>query len=143
MSVMVEPRHIARVMGLRGKIESLDDLAAAVQAGLPKSSLATALAKVFRSSGEASSLMKRVVPPATFHRRGKLLKQDESEQTERLARVIATAQFVWDDDEEARLFLTTPNRTLRGSRPIDIALTELGARRVEQVLWSLFYGLPA
>jgi len=32
---------------------------------------------------------------------------------------------------------------LGGKRPIEVALTELGARRVETLLWSLFHGVAA
>jgi putative toxin-antitoxin system antitoxin component (TIGR02293 family) len=87
--------------------------------------------------------MNRVVPPATLHRRGARLKPHESERVERLARVVATALHVWGDEADARAFLTTEHALLKGRRPIDVALSELGARRVEQLLWSLFHGLPA
>ena len=58
---------------------------------------------------------------------------------ERLARVIATAEQVWDDVDDARAFLSTGHAMLGGKRPIEVALTELGARRVENLLWSLFH----
>jgi uncharacterized protein (DUF2384 family) len=32
---------------------------------------------------------------------------------------------------------------LDGRTPLDVAMTELGARRVEELLWKLFYGVPA
>jgi uncharacterized protein (DUF2384 family) len=32
---------------------------------------------------------------------------------------------------------------LEGRTPLEVAFTELGARRVEELLWKLFYGLPA
>jgi Protein of unknown function (DUF2384) len=40
----------------------------------------------------------------------------------------------------AQRFLTTTHGQLEGQRPIDIALTELGARRVEELLWKLYHG---
>jgi putative toxin-antitoxin system antitoxin component (TIGR02293 family) len=79
---------------------------------------------------------------ATYKRQRDLLKLEESEHTERLARVIATAEYVWDNEEKSRRFLTTPNPALGGLRPIDTAYTELGARQVEELLWQIFYGLP-
>jgi putative toxin-antitoxin system antitoxin component (TIGR02293 family) len=87
-------------------------------------------------------LIYRIVPEATYKRRRDLLKLEESEHTERLARVIATAEYVWDNEEESRRFLTTPNPALGGLRPIDATYTELGARQVEELLWQIFYGLP-
>jgi putative toxin-antitoxin system antitoxin component (TIGR02293 family) len=91
---------------------------------------------------DPASLMNRVVPGATFRRRA-TLSHDESERSERLARVVATAQYVFDDERDARLFLSTPHPELEGARPLDLALREIGARRVEEVLARLFYGLPA
>ncbi len=32
---------------------------------------------------------------------------------------------------------------LEGRPPVSVALSELGARRVEDLLWGLYYGLPA
>lgn len=65
------------------------------------------------------------------------------ERVERLARVIATAEHVWDSVDDAQAFLFTSSAVLGGKRPIDAALTERGARRVENLLWSLFHGVAA
>jgi putative toxin-antitoxin system antitoxin component (TIGR02293 family) len=96
-----------------------------------------------RSAEERRALLSRIVPEATFKRRRERLSPDESEKTERLARVVATAQYVWDSDDDAREFLNAPHPMLEGRTPLDVAFTELGARRVEELLWKLFYGLPA
>ena len=65
------------------------------------------------------------------------------ERVERLARVIATAEHVWDSADDARAFLSTGHAMLGGKRTIEVALTELGASRVENLLWSLFHGVAA
>jgi len=70
-------------------------------------------------------------------------RSQESERTERLARVVATADYVWDDTDAARRFLHEPHPMLEGRAPLDLALSELGARRVEDLLWRLFHGFPA
>lgn len=70
------------------------------------------------------------------------MKQRDNEFTERVARVIATAERVWDDRDGARRFLLTPNANFEGERPIDMARSESGARRVEELLWQIFHGLP-
>lgn len=140
---MVSPARIAEVMGLRRKVRSLAELCAVVREGLPKSALKASLARVFPEGREQADILYRVIPEATYKRRRDHLKAEESERTERLARVIATAQYVWDDDAEARRFLTTAHPELESQRPIDVALTELGARRVEELLWKLFYGIAA
>jgi putative toxin-antitoxin system antitoxin component (TIGR02293 family) len=98
---------------------------------------------VYGNSPDAAALMQRVIPAATFHRRGEELKPQEGERVERLARVIATAEYVWNSADDARVFLSGPHAMLGGKRPIEVALTELGARRVENLLWSLFHGVAA
>ena len=43
--------------------------------------------------------------------------------------MIAIAEHVWDSVDDARAFLSTGHAMLGGKRPIEVALTELGARR--------------
>ena len=142
-TAVVEPNEIARVLGLSGPVTSIEQLDRGVEAGLPKASLNAVARHVYGSSADAAALMQRVIPSATFHRRGDVLKPQEGERVERLARVIATADQVWDSVEDARAFLSTGHAMLGGRRPIEVALTELGARRVETLLWSLFHGVAA
>ena len=143
MTAMVSPFRIAQVMGLKRKVHSLGELAAVVSAGLPKSALNASVARVYPAGPERTEMLYRIIPQATYKRRRDHLKSEESERTERLARVIATAEYVWDDRKEAQRFLTTPHAQLSGRRPIEVALSELGARRVEELLWKLYYGLAA
>jgi putative toxin-antitoxin system antitoxin component (TIGR02293 family) len=140
-AIVVEPGRIARVLGLRRKVTTVEQLEQQVEAGLPKASLGAVAHHVYGTSPDAAALMQRVIPPATFHRRGEGLKAQEGERVERLARVIATAELVWDSTDDARAFLSTGHAMLGGRRPIEVALTELGARRVENLLWSLFHGV--
>ena len=139
----VQPGKIAQVLGLRRKVTSVEQLEQQIEAGLPKASLGVVARHVYGSSPDAVALMQRVIPAATFHRRGDELKPQEGERVERLARVIATAEHVWDSVDDARTFLATEHPMLEGKRPIEVALTELGARRVENLLWSLFHGVAA
>lgn len=139
----VEPARIAQVLGLHRSVKSMAQLDGKVCAGLPKSALGAVARHVYGSSPDAVALMHQVIPAATFHRRGDELKPQESERVERLARVIATAEQVWDSEDDARAFLSTGHAMLGGKRPIEVALTELGARRVETLLWSLFHGVAA
>ena len=139
----VQPSKISQVLGLSPDLTSIEQLDQQVEAGLPKASLVTVARHVYGSSPDAAALMQRVIPSTTFHRRGADLKPQEGERVERLARVIATAEHVWDDALDARTFLSTGHAMLGGRRPIEVALTELGARRVENLLWSLFHGVAA
>ena len=72
--------------------------------------------------------MYRIVSEATYKRRTRLTAA-ESERTERLARVIASAELVWDDRAAAKDWLLTPHPELNGKKPLDAAMSELGAAR--------------
>jgi putative toxin-antitoxin system antitoxin component (TIGR02293 family) len=139
---MIAADKIAEVLTLPRPVATLAELSAAVARGLPKSALRSCVQRVATSPQERRHLMHRIVPEATYKRRRHHLKLEESERTERLARVIATAEYVWDDPDDARRFLTTPHPALGGRRPIDAAYTELGAREAEELLWQIYHGLP-
>ncbi len=143
---MVDVDRITEVMGgitvLGCAISSIEDLAQAVASGLPKLALRVTVRRASNGSREAGELVYRIVPEATYKRRIRLTPA-ESERTERLARVIATAEFVWDDQKAAQRWLHTPHPELSGRTPLDTALTELGARQVEDLLDKIFYGLAA
>jgi len=143
---MMQPNSVADVMGgpsiLGNSVHSVQDLEAAVVTGLPKRALRLTLARGCASAQQARTLLYRVVPEATYKRRVRLTPA-ESERTERLARVISSAEYVWDSRNEARAWLTRPHPELENRPPLEAALTELGARRAEELLDRLFYGIPA
>ena len=140
---MITARKIADVMGLKKPVRTLHELTEIVSRGLPKSALRHCVARVVSSPKEQREVMCRIVPAATYKRREQNLKPEESEKTERLARVIATAEHIWGDAEEVKRFLARPHPELNGKTPLEASHAELGARQVEELLWKLFYGLPA
>lgn len=140
---LVMPEHIAAVMALVPEPHSYAELDEQVSRGLPKAALKAGVARMGRNADERRELLHRVVPEATWKRRRDRLSATESEKTERLARVFATARYVWDSDEDALAFLHAPHAMLGGRAPLDVAMTELGARRIEALLWRLFYGIAA
>ena len=143
---MVQAESIADVMGgkaiLGRRVRSISELEKTVSLGLPKRALRLTVERVYCSAGEARRAMFRIVPEATFKRRTRL-SHAESERTERLARVIAAAEHVWNDRDDAREWLTKPHPELGMRTPMESARTELGARRVEELLDRLFYGITA
>ena len=143
----MEPQHIQEILGghrVLGKpVRSLLELNDAVERGLPKATLRNVARRVYSDAAEQRAMMHRVVPEATYKRRRDLLSPAESGRTERLARVVAMAEDVWQDRERARRFLTTPHPEIGGKTPVDAALTELGARLAEEVMSRIVYGLPA
>jgi putative toxin-antitoxin system antitoxin component (TIGR02293 family) len=144
---MVEPRHIGEVLGgrrvLHRSISSLRELSDAVERGLPKATLRNVARRIFSSPSEQRTVMRRIVPEGTYKRRRDRLSTVESERTERIARVVAMAEDVWQDRDEARHFLTRAHPELGGKTPLDATLTELGARQAEEVMVRILYGLPA
>jgi len=144
---MIAANHIARVLGgrqiLGRRVASIAALNDAVSQGFPKAALRQIAGRIFASKADQKQLMYRIVPEATFKRRRDRLSAAESERAERMARVVATAEYTWDDRDGARRFLTTPHPALGGKSPVDAALTELGARQVEEILAQIFHGLPA
>ena len=139
---MIAPHAIAAILGLSKKISTVSELDSAVAAGLPKRSLEQLSARLYSDRKAASDFKFGVVPPATWKRRGKFLSVSESERTERQARVLAAAEFVWDDRGLAQEWMNKPHPELTNVSPLATARTELGARRVEDLLDKLFYGLP-
>jgi len=126
---------------LRRTIRTWPDLEGAVRAGLPKRSLQLVARRAVEPGASITAFVYSVVPPATFKRRSRL-SAEESERTERLARVVALAETLWDEPLAARAFLNRPHPLLNGRTPLDVARTELGARRVEQLLYDVEHGLP-
>ena len=139
---MISPESIAEILGLGASVRTVGELELAVSEGLPKRALERLSARLYEDRRSASAYKFKVVPQATWKRRSKRLSVDESEKTERLARVLAAAEYVWDDRERAREWMSKPHRELNGQTPLEVARTELGARRVEDLLDKLYFGLP-
>jgi putative toxin-antitoxin system antitoxin component (TIGR02293 family) len=137
---------LASAAGLLGiHADSISELDRVVQRGLPKASLER-LYRYLHLSGRSmawSEFQQMIVPRATWKRREKLLSAPESAKIERLARVAAMTIQAWDGSSgDAREWLWTPHPELDNRPPVLVAMTEIGARRVEQVLASITYGLP-
>jgi putative toxin-antitoxin system antitoxin component (TIGR02293 family) len=136
---------VADILGgstvLRTRVRSWSDLDRLVRAGLPKRSLQLVAQRVVPPGTPASALVYAIVPSATFKRRTRL-SPDESARTERLARVIALAETVCGDAEAARDFLNRRHPLLDHETPLAVAHTELGARRVEHLLYAVEHGFP-
>ena len=127
---------------LREKILTVADLERLVGKGLPFA----ALKYVIRHfpPRQKQRVQQIVVPRSTLQRRegeGRL-RPVESERLERVARLATLAEQVWESPEEAQRFLTSPHPQLENQIPLDLAATDLGTRRVENLLWKLEYSLP-
>lgn len=136
---VVEAR--ARKAGLRSALFPFM-IEKAVEQGLPRAALrhvAEWLAGDDRA--RVASLEWGVVPKTTLERRATQLSPQESERTERVARLFVHALRALGSEAEARAFMTTTHPLLDGRSPLDACRTDLGTRRVEQILKALEYGL--
>jgi putative toxin-antitoxin system antitoxin component (TIGR02293 family) len=144
--MVVDASRIADILGgtrvLHRKITSIADLEQAVIDGLPIRSLDETAEYVAANSRGVSAIKDRLVPRATRSRRDRL-KPAESEKVERLARLMALAELVWEHENDARAFMNEGHPAFEGRTPVEMAETELGARRVEELLMKLEYSLPA
>ncbi|MCH8812358.1 MAG: DUF2384 domain-containing protein [Gemmatimonadetes bacterium] len=120
----------------------LEKVRKAVEAGLPVEAVKELQVELKRLGvRRPAEYVDSIVSRATLQRRDRL-KPAEGEQLVRVASVLATAEDVWGDTEDAAEFLTSPHPMLGGGVPIDLALSEIGARQVEHILLSLDLGLP-
>ena len=141
--VLVTPEKIASVMALVPIPHSFAELDEMVAKGLPKGALKASVDHICVSAEDRKQLLYRIIPEATYKRRRESLSAEESGRAERLARIFATAEYVWNSEQDARSFLITPHSMLQGRSPLDVSMTELGARRVEELLWRLYFGIAA
>ncbi|MGI9115686.1 MAG: toxin-antitoxin system antitoxin subunit [Chthoniobacterales bacterium] len=80
---------------------------------------------------------------ATLHRRKREGKIDgnEAERLVRYERLLQQAQSVFGGRAEAREWLTHQQPGLGGAVPVQFAVTELGAREVENLLGRIEYSV--
>ncbi len=117
-------------------------LAELVREGLPVEALFLLAKRLELRQAEISE--KIGIPQRTLTRRlarHARLTAAESDRTVRLARVFATAAETLGTEEKAAQWLKTPNRALRGGRPLDQLDTDPGVREVEDVLGRISYGV--
>lgn len=76
------------------------------------------------------------ISKATLHRRKAAgrLEPEESDRVVRFARLMGKAVEVFESEEAARGWLSSPQYGLGGETPLEYADTELGAREVQNLL---------
>ena len=85
------------------------------------------------------------IPPATFYRR-KRARRFSKHETDRLMRFALLWWLACDDfenEDDAREWLKSPQFGLNGAIPLEYAITEVGAREVENLLHRIEYGVLA
>jgi len=114
----------------------------AVEHGLPRRALRHVAEHLAGGDkAKVATLEWAIVPKTTLERRITHLSPQESERTERLARLFVYATRALGTPDEAREFMLTAHPMLDGRSPFDATKTDLGTRRTEHVLHALEYGL--
>jgi putative toxin-antitoxin system antitoxin component (TIGR02293 family) len=139
---MIAPGAIAKILGIQDEVRTVADLDGAVSRGLSEQSVVRVVSRIALNDKGARALRDQVVPSDTWKRTKGHLSVHASERAERLARVMASAEYTWDDADQARVWMNQPHSELGGPTPLAAATIELGALTVETVLDKLFYGLP-
>src|ERR1700677_2866107 len=117
-------------------------LAELVREGLPVRSLFLLAQRLDLRQAEISEEIG--IPQRTLTRRmtqDSRLTPAESDRTVRLAQVYSNAAETLGSGDKAAAWLKTPNRALRGGRPLDQMDTDPGVREVEDILGRIAYGV--
>src|SRR5687768_15438583 len=99
MNISIE--RVVLILGatLGAKITSLRDLRRRVEEGLPVESLDLVARHIATNDGEVGEIKHAIVPQRTLARRPRLTL--ESKRVERLARLTALAEYVWENEGHA------------------------------------------
>jgi putative toxin-antitoxin system antitoxin component (TIGR02293 family) len=86
-----------------------------------------------------------VLPRKTLANRRKIgsLTPEQSDRLLRVARVVATAEETFGNQQKAGTWLRRPTSALAGERPLDLLDTDEGAREVETLLGRIAHGIAA
>jgi putative toxin-antitoxin system antitoxin component (TIGR02293 family) len=121
-----------------------NDLALAdrVEAGVP----ASAVESLVGHGVPEPFVFKTIVPRRTYQRRRERdepLSAEESDRAERVARMLALATIVFDDEERAARWLAAPKHQFDDRAPFALLRTKIGADVVERALLQSYFGLAA
>ena len=125
----------------------VDDLARAAEANLPFArAKPEALASLSRHGYSDEEIWRLVVPRRTLARRqaaDEPLTVEETDRALRLERIAVHAERVFGDPAKAYRWLRKPKRGLNSATPVDFLASEAGARKIEEWLYRIEYGMAA
>lgn len=130
----------ARRVGIN--VKNTVDLIERINSGLPYRTFEKLRSEIGLSSKELAKIVR--IAPRTLTRRktAKKFQPDESDRILRASRVYDQTLLLFDGDrEEARTWLTSARRTFNGSSALEFAMTEVGAREVEDLIGRLERGV--
>ena len=124
------------------KIRCGEELASLVEKRLP----ATAVKALVRGGLSDAEVYQLILPRRTLaHRIAKhqRLSRDESDKAVRVARITAMAEQVFGEPARAWRWLRKPESRFEGKTPVEMLVTEAGARLVEEIIVQIDYGMFA
>ncbi|WP_400190891.1 antitoxin Xre/MbcA/ParS toxin-binding domain-containing protein [Hymenobacter sp. B81] len=149
---MMQPSYntpVAQVVELLGgsslvrqSIHNELDLLALAARGLSMQSLRALQRRMQFSNKEISEFLD--VSESTLLRRQqnkRALTRDESEKTIQLSAVMAKGISVFEDEDDFRHWLETPNPALGGIEPKDLLASSIGREQVRELLVRIQYGI--
>jgi putative toxin-antitoxin system antitoxin component (TIGR02293 family) len=142
MATLAIPDVLGGETILGGSFKRNGELADLIREGIPVKSLTLLALRLDLAQAEISE--KIGIPRRTLSRRNAQdarLTPAESDRTVRLAQVYANAAETLGSGDKAAAWLKTPNRALRGERPLDQLDTDPGVREVEDLLGRIAYGV--
>ena len=122
------------------RIRSDRDLLGLVEKRLP----ASAIQSLVRSGLSNAEVYRLIVPRRTLaHRFAKHqpLSKEESDKAVRVARITALAEQVFGEPERAWRWMRKPKRQFAAKTPIEMLVTEAGARLVEELIAQIDDGM--
>ena len=129
------------------RVKSRIDFDALIKKGMPLG----VISHIKREFNLPDEVIARIigVSPRTVSRRRKTvripakerLSPVESDRVYRFARIVAMAEDVFEDKNEALEWLNSPQHGLGGRVPFDMLQTDAGAREVEELLLRIDYGV--
>lgn len=119
------------------------ELARRVEAGVPALAIRLLMDMLgLASIGRAAALVQMSAKTAERRVRTKArLAPDESERVVRLIRLLTRAETVFESHENAREWMNKSLAIFGGKSPLEMSVTEPGARAVEQALGRIEHGV--
>ena len=133
-------------LGLAGRARSADPLQidSAIRRGFPASALLVLKKTTGFTFDEIATLLDvsaKTIERAISH--GARLGHGVSDRLYRVASVLALAERVLEDRQQARAWLHETQHGLAGRTPVDLLATEAGSREVESLLGRIEHGFLA
>jgi putative toxin-antitoxin system antitoxin component (TIGR02293 family) len=134
-------RKVGELLGLKSSIASEVDLVDRLEKGLPAGVVQALRTRTGLTDEEIYQL---IAPRRTLNRREaerQVLSRDEADRAVRVARIAARAQHVFSAKPAYALeWLRTAQRSLGDRTPIQLLVSDAGARAVEELLIGIEYG---